>query len=71
MSDTKTEAVTSVAQAAPSLTAVTIWFTSKDVNFYLAMAGIAFIGLQAAYLLWQWSWKREIRRKGLPPPSGD
>lgn len=63
-------AAASAAQAAPALTAIYMWFTGKDINFFVGVAGLFFIGLQCGYLLWKWNWQRELRRMHQAPPKG-
>lgn len=60
MTDQHSTAVVNGAQAAPALTGIAMWLGGKDINFWLGVAGIAFILLQAAYLVWKW--RRDIRR---------
>lgn len=64
------ETATQIAQAIPSILAV---IHSKvlglSIDNWLGLCGIAFLVIQAAYLLWKWrrDWTRE--RSGLPPAS--
>ena len=60
MSDPRAEVPQSV-QALPSLGAIFIWFSGKDVNWWAAVIGLLFIILQIGYLLWKW--RRDIRRE--------
>lgn len=60
MSDHR-EALANSAMAAPALTGITMWVTGKDINFWVGVAGLVFILLQAGYLLWKW--RRDIRRE--------
>ena len=70
MADHRTETAAQALQAPPALTAIWMWFSGKDVNFWVGAAGIGFIALQAAYLLWKW--RRDIRRDRLSyPPIED
>lgn len=47
-----------------------MWVSGKDLNFWVGVAGLAFIGLQAGYLMWKW--RRDIRRDRLNfPPIED
>lgn len=47
-------------QALPSLWAILIWLSGKDVNWWAAALGVVFILLQIVYMLWKW--RRDIRR---------
>ena len=56
-------------QAAPSVGAIAIWFSGKDINWWAACLGMIFIGVQLLYVLWKWHNdyvdrrnKREARR---------
>jgi hypothetical protein len=53
-------AAKAAAAAAPSLTGIALWLGNKDISFWMGVAGIAFICLQAAHLIWKW--RRDIRR---------
>lgn len=62
--------------ATPSLTALLATkVLDLTIDHWLGLAGIAFIGLQALYLLWRWhrDWRRERQRRaaGMPPPDTD
>lgn len=52
--------VKAAATAAPSLTGIAMWLSDREMSFWTGVAGIAFIALQAAYLVWKW--RRDIRR---------
>lgn len=60
MSDPRQEIASAAAQSTPSITAVLMWITGHDLNYWVGIAGLVFIILQAAYLLWKW--RRDIRR---------
>lgn len=47
-------------QSAPSLSMLLAWLVGLPVQTWLAITSIAFIGLQAAYLIWKW--RREARK---------
>ncbi len=66
MSDPRAE-VPQTVQALPSLGAIVLWASGKDVNWWAAFLGVVFIVLQIAYLLWKW--RRDIKRNdaGWPP----
>lgn len=53
MSDPRTE-VPQAIQAVPSLGAILIWLSGKDINWWAAVLGMVFIGVQCAYALWKW-----------------
>lgn len=55
------EVVLQAYQATPSFAVVGAFFMSISLNQWASIAGIAFIGLQAAYLVWKWV--REARKK--------
>ena len=58
----KHEIASQVAMAAPAVTAATTTLVlGLTLNEVLAVASIAFIALQAAYLIWKW--RREAKRK--------
>ena len=59
------EAVLSAVQATPAATAVVMWVTGKDVNFWVGVGGLIFIILQTAHLIWKWHWQRELKRRNL------
>lgn len=59
MSDPRHE-VPQTLQALPSLTAILLWLGGKDINWWAAFFGMAFIVAQIAYLVWKW--RRDIRR---------
>lgn len=60
MADHRTE-VPQTIQAAPSLGAILIWLSGKDINWWAATFGLLFIILQILYMLWKW--RRDIRRE--------
>ena len=69
MSDPRYEVPASV-QAMPSIGAILIWFSGKDVNWWAAVLGMVFIAVQLLYVLWKW--RRDIRRDRLSyPPIED
>lgn len=57
MNDSTREAM----QAAPSIGAIVIYLTDRDINWWAAFAGIVFIVVQVLYMLWRWhrDWRRE------------
>jgi proteasome assembly chaperone (PAC2) family protein len=57
----KQEVVTQVYNATPSLAVVGAFFMSISINEWASIAGICFIGLQAAYLVWKWH--KEAKKK--------
>lgn len=60
-------AAKAAATAAPAATGVAMWVSKQDINFWVGVAGIAFIALQAAYLSWKWygDWvDRRYKRRG-------
>ena len=60
MSDPRSEVPQSI-QALPSLGAIFLFFSAKDVTWWAAFAGLIFILLQILYMLWKW--RRDIRRE--------
>ena len=69
--DSVDSAASAVAKAAvtatPAATGIAMWVGGKDINFWVGAAGIAFIALQAAYLLWKWRGDyvdRQNKRRG-------
>lgn len=70
MSDSRETLIASTFQAAPATTAIVLWIGGKDINFWLAVAGLIFICLQVGHLIWKWSWHREMRRLRMAPPTG-
>lgn len=59
MSDPRHE-VPQTIQALPSVGAILLWLSGKDVNWWAAALGVVFILLQIVYMLWKW--RRDIRR---------
>lgn len=59
------ETVRSLIEATPAATAIVV--SNSDLDWWLKAAGIAFLVLQALYLLWRW--RRDVRRdaQGKPP----
>ena len=59
--DNRHESAMNVAQAAPSVVAILV---TKVFDFpiekWVGVAGLAFLALQAGYLIWKW--RRDIRR---------
>lgn len=70
MTDPRTE-VPQTVQALPSLGAIVIWFSEKNVNWWAAVLGMVFIAVQLGYVLWKW--RRDIKRDRLdfPPIRSD
>jgi hypothetical protein len=70
--EAKTDAITQGAASLPAWAAIMSWFLGITVEKWLAVAGILFIALQAAFLVWRW--RRAVRREderianGDPPP---
>jgi len=70
--ENKHEALTQGAASIPSLGAIGAYMLGVPVEKWAATAGLAFIALQAFYMLWKW--RRDIRRederlrRGDPPP---
>lgn len=60
MPDHRIEVPQSV-QAIPSLGAILLFITEKDVNWWAALVGLVFILVQLLYVLWKW--RRDIRRE--------
>jgi hypothetical protein len=47
------------AQAAPSVSLLWAWVADIPISAWVGLTSIAFIALQAAYLVWKW--RRELR----------
>ena len=60
MADHRTEVPQSI-QSLPSVGAILIWLSGKDINWWAAALGLLFIALQILYMLWKW--RRDIRRE--------
>ncbi len=58
MSDHRTEVPQSL-QAAPSIGAILLYLSEKDVNWWAAVIGLVFLLAQLAHLAWRWH--RDIR----------
>jgi len=70
VSDPGHEIGVAAAQTTPSLTAVVMLVSGHDVNYWVGIAGLIFIALQGAYLVWKW--RRDIRRDRADlDPAGD
>lgn len=68
------DAIVQTAAATPSILAIVATkLLSLPIEKWLGLAGIGFIVLQAAYLLWRW--RRDIRRErlrgALQPDTGE
>lgn len=63
-SEVKEEAVSQAVKAIPAVTAAaSTMVLGLTINEVLAVCSIAFIGLQAAYLIWKWM--REAKREAV------
>lgn len=60
MADHRTE-IPQTIQAIPSVGAIALFLTEKDVNWWAAFVGLLFIIVQLLYVLWKW--RRDIRRE--------
>lgn len=60
MADHRTEVPQSI-QSLPSVGAIFLWASGKDVNWWAAFVGLIFIVVQLLYVLWKW--RRDIRRE--------
>ncbi len=60
MPDHRTE-IPQAVQAVPSLGAIALFLAEKDVQWWAAVLGLVFIGLQILYVAWRW--RRDIRRE--------
>ena len=58
-SDAASSALAAVAQKVPSAVIVTAHLSGMTLQDWVSAVGIAFIALQAAYLIWKW--RREAR----------
>lgn len=73
--EAKHDAAVQGAASLPSVAAIVTWLLGVPVEKWVALAGLLFIGLQAAYMAWKW--RRDIRRererlrRGDPPPTTD
>lgn len=68
------DAIVQTAAATPSIVAIVVTkLLSLPVEKWLGVAGIGFIVLQAAYLLWRWrrDIHRERRRLATEPDTGE
>jgi hypothetical protein len=61
MSQFKQELITQAGHAVPSLTMITTWWMGITLDQLYKGAGVGFIVLQAAYLIWKW-WKEAKKR---------
>lgn len=65
--EVKEEAASQAVKAVPAVAAATTTMViGLTLNEWLAIASIAFIALQAVYLVWKW--RREVKRS---PSHGD
>lgn len=48
-------------QSIPSAGAIILFFSGKDVNWWAAVLGMAFIAVQLIYVIWKF--RRDIRRE--------
>lgn len=46
-------------QSLPSVGAIAIWLSGKDINWWAAFIGLLFILLQIGHTVWKW--RRDIR----------
>lgn len=60
MADPRHE-VPQTIQSLPSVGAIALYLSGKDVNWWAAVLGIAFILLQIGHV--GWKWLRDIRRE--------
>lgn len=60
MADPRHE-VPQAIQSLPSIGAIVIYLSGKDVNWWAAVLGMVFILVQLFYVLWRW--RRDIRRE--------
>lgn len=58
MADPRQE-VPQAVQSLPSIGAILIWLSGKDINWWAAFVGTLFILAQLVYMLWRW--RRDIR----------
>lgn len=79
-SEQRHEAAMQALNASPSIAAILATrVLDLSVDTLLGLAGIAFIAVQGAYLLWRWrrDYKRDLQRDlqrrppGQPPPETD
>lgn len=70
--EAKHDAISQGAASLPSMAAIAAWLLGVPLEKWVALAGLMFILLQAAYM--GWKWRRDIRRederlrRGEPPP---
>lgn len=57
----KSDIVSEGLKAAPPVAVTVAWFQGLTLNELVALATLAYIGLQTLYLLWKWY--REIKRR--------
>lgn len=60
--DLKQQVASSAAHATPAVTLVGTYFAGLSLPEWAAIAGIAFVGLQAVHLLWRW--RSEVKARG-------
>lgn len=60
MADPRHE-VPQTIQSLPSIGAIALYLSGKDVNWWAAVLGMVFILVQLFYVLWKW--RRDIRRE--------
>lgn len=58
MADPRHE-VPQTVQSLPSIGAILIYLSGKDINWWAAFFGLVFIGAQLVYMFWRW--RRDIR----------
>lgn len=60
MADPRHE-VPQTIQSIPSVGAIVLYLSGKDVNWWAAVLGMVFILVQLFYVVWKW--RRDIRRE--------
>lgn len=60
MSDPRHE-VPQTVQSLPSLGAIFLWVTGKNLEWWAALLGLLFIAIQIGYVTWKWA--RDIKRE--------
>lgn len=60
MSDPR-HGVPQTVQSLPSLGAIFLWVTGKNLEWWAALLGLLFIAIQIGYVTWKWA--RDIKRE--------
>jgi len=73
--EAKNELIVQGVSSTPAWAAVMTWLFGVTLEKWVAVCGLVFLVLQAAYLVWKWrrDHRREAERlrRGDPPPNTD